>query len=237
MVGRTPERTARGPASSVSPPTPTWRRCSSGSDRTWSRCACPTRVTSADPAASSEAASRCWWRSRWCSTSTRPTAARRGRGARPVLRDQLQPPLRPADAAGRGGDRGGELGRSRSRPGASGRGGHRQAPVRQPDRDPVPRPGHAGAPVRADRVGDGADDRPDRARARPPWRRAQFASGAVGASSASYDSSYGYPGTHLLEINGLAGRVLIEDTVRGSHLDAAGDETARGVAGRLLQRP
>ncbi len=38
----------------------------------------------------------------------------------------------------------------------------------------------------------------------------RFASGAVG----SYDSSSAYQGAHLLEVNGTAGRVTIEDTVR-----------------------
>jgi predicted dehydrogenase len=42
----------------------------------------------------------------------------------------------------------------------------------------------------------------------------QFASGAVGSLLGSYDSSYAYPGTHQLEINGLDGRILVEDTVR-----------------------
>ena len=42
----------------------------------------------------------------------------------------------------------------------------------------------------------------------------RFASGAVGAVIGSYDSSYAYPKTHQLEINGRRGRVLIEDTVR-----------------------
>jgi len=41
----------------------------------------------------------------------------------------------------------------------------------------------------------------------------RFASGAVGAMIGSYDSSYAYPKTHQLEVNGRKGRILIEDTV------------------------
>jgi myo-inositol 2-dehydrogenase / D-chiro-inositol 1-dehydrogenase len=55
----------------------------------------------------------------------------------------------------------------------------------------------------------------------------QFASGAVGTLLGSYDSSYAYPGTHLLELNGTAGRVRIEDTVRTFTLHSAGDEMGR----------
>lgn len=54
-----------------------------------------------------------------------------------------------------------------------------------------------------------------------------FANGAVGALLGSYDSSYAYPGTHLMEINGLAGRVLIEDTVRRYTFTAAGEQTSQ----------
>lgn len=54
-----------------------------------------------------------------------------------------------------------------------------------------------------------------------------FASGAVGSLIGSYDSSYAYPGTHLLEVNGRDGRVLIEDTVRRYTLSRTGDETAQ----------
>ena len=41
-----------------------------------------------------------------------------------------------------------------------------------------------------------------------------FASGAVGALVGSYDSSYAYPETHYVEVNGTAGRVQIVDTVK-----------------------
>jgi myo-inositol 2-dehydrogenase/D-chiro-inositol 1-dehydrogenase len=54
-----------------------------------------------------------------------------------------------------------------------------------------------------------------------------FASGAVGTLLGSYESSYAYPGTHYLEVNGTAGRLLIEDTVKRFTLSRAGDETRR----------
>jgi myo-inositol 2-dehydrogenase/D-chiro-inositol 1-dehydrogenase len=54
----------------------------------------------------------------------------------------------------------------------------------------------------------------------------RFAGGAVGSLVGSYDSSYAYPGTHLLEVNGLAGRLLIEDTVRRYTFTRAGSETS-----------
>jgi myo-inositol 2-dehydrogenase/D-chiro-inositol 1-dehydrogenase len=54
----------------------------------------------------------------------------------------------------------------------------------------------------------------------------QFANGAVGSLVGSYDSSYAYPDTHVVEVNGTAGRILIHDTVRRFSFQAAGDETA-----------
>ena len=54
-----------------------------------------------------------------------------------------------------------------------------------------------------------------------------FASGAVGSLVGSYDSSYAYPNTHTVEINGRDGRVLIEDTVRRYTFNRVGDETAQ----------
>jgi predicted dehydrogenase len=54
----------------------------------------------------------------------------------------------------------------------------------------------------------------------------RFCSGAVGTLMGSYDSSYSYPNTHLLEVNGTRGRVLIEDTVRRFTFNEAGNETA-----------
>ena len=53
-----------------------------------------------------------------------------------------------------------------------------------------------------------------------------FASGAVGSLVGSYDSSYAYPNTHYLEVNGRNGRVLVEDTVRRFVSSRAGDENS-----------
>jgi predicted dehydrogenase len=53
-----------------------------------------------------------------------------------------------------------------------------------------------------------------------------FASGAVGTLLGSYDSSYAYPETHRLEINGTAGRLVVDDTVKRFTFNAAGSETA-----------
>jgi predicted dehydrogenase len=49
----------------------------------------------------------------------------------------------------------------------------------------------------------------------------------VGSLVGSYDSSYAYPNTHVVEVNGRDGRLLIEDTVRRYTFNRAGDETAR----------
>jgi predicted dehydrogenase len=54
-----------------------------------------------------------------------------------------------------------------------------------------------------------------------------FASGAVGSLVGSYDSSYAYPDAQLIEVNGTAGRAVIEDTVQRLTLSSAGDETRR----------
>jgi predicted dehydrogenase len=51
-----------------------------------------------------------------------------------------------------------------------------------------------------------------------------FACGAVGSLLGSYDSSYAYPRTHHVEVNGDAGRLLIDDTARRYELSAAGSE-------------
>ena len=55
----------------------------------------------------------------------------------------------------------------------------------------------------------------------------EFGNGAVGSLVGTYDSSYTYPGTHLMEINGLDGRILIEDTVRRYTYTRAGEETSQ----------
>jgi myo-inositol 2-dehydrogenase / D-chiro-inositol 1-dehydrogenase len=52
----------------------------------------------------------------------------------------------------------------------------------------------------------------------------RFACGAVGSLVGSYASSYAYPATHRLELNGTAGRVLVEDTVRRFSFSRAGSE-------------
>jgi predicted dehydrogenase len=54
----------------------------------------------------------------------------------------------------------------------------------------------------------------------------RFESGAVGSLVGTYDSSYAYPETHRLEVNGTAGRVVIEDTVQRYTFQASGSETA-----------
>ncbi|BDZ49736.1 hypothetical protein GCM10025867_19770 [Frondihabitans sucicola] len=60
----------------------------------------------------------------------------------------------------------------------------------------------------------------------------EFASGAVGTLLGSYDSSYAYPETHRLEVNGTAGRLTVVDTVKSFTLSRAGDEsTERWEAG------
>jgi myo-inositol 2-dehydrogenase/D-chiro-inositol 1-dehydrogenase len=54
----------------------------------------------------------------------------------------------------------------------------------------------------------------------------EFDNGAVGSLLGSYDSSYSYPDTHRLELNGLDGRVLVEDTVRRYTFTPAGQEVS-----------
>jgi len=53
-----------------------------------------------------------------------------------------------------------------------------------------------------------------------------FRSGAVGSMMGTYDSSYAYQDTHLLEINGTKGRILINDTVKRYSFQSVGNETA-----------
>ncbi|GLX71268.1 Gfo/Idh/MocA family protein [Paenibacillus glycanilyticus] len=52
----------------------------------------------------------------------------------------------------------------------------------------------------------------------------RFASGAVGSLVGSYESSYAYPDTHRVEINGSLGRCVIQDTVKKYTFHAAGNE-------------
>jgi myo-inositol 2-dehydrogenase/D-chiro-inositol 1-dehydrogenase len=53
-----------------------------------------------------------------------------------------------------------------------------------------------------------------------------FENGAVGSLVGSYDTSYAYPDSHRVEINGTQGRVIISDTVRRFEIQAAGSEVA-----------
>ena len=60
----------------------------------------------------------------------------------------------------------------------------------------------------------------------------EFANGAVGTMLGSYDSSYAYPDSQLIEVNGTTGRAVIRDTVRELELSRAGDGvTSRWRAG------
>lgn len=53
----------------------------------------------------------------------------------------------------------------------------------------------------------------------------EFAHGAVGSLVGTYDSSYAYPLTHLVEVNGSEGRAVIEDTVKRFTLHRKGHES------------
>jgi myo-inositol 2-dehydrogenase/D-chiro-inositol 1-dehydrogenase len=53
-----------------------------------------------------------------------------------------------------------------------------------------------------------------------------FAGGAVGNMTGTYDSSYAFSDTHLLEINGTKGRIVVNDTVKRFSFQAVGNETA-----------
>jgi myo-inositol 2-dehydrogenase/D-chiro-inositol 1-dehydrogenase len=50
-----------------------------------------------------------------------------------------------------------------------------------------------------------------------------FESGAVGTLLGSYDSSYAYPATQLLELNGERGRLVVTDTVKRFELSEIGN--------------
>jgi predicted dehydrogenase len=54
----------------------------------------------------------------------------------------------------------------------------------------------------------------------------EFANRAVGTMLGSYDSSYAYPDSQLIEINGTEGRIVIRDTVREYSFQRVGDESA-----------
>ena len=53
-----------------------------------------------------------------------------------------------------------------------------------------------------------------------------FVNGAVGSLVGSYDSSYAYPDTHRLEINGTRAHVVVADTVLRYSFQPAGSEVA-----------
>ena len=55
----------------------------------------------------------------------------------------------------------------------------------------------------------------------------EFTNGAVGTLLGTYDSSYAYPGSHHLEVNGTVGRGVVLDTVRSLELSKAGDDVTR----------
>jgi predicted dehydrogenase len=55
----------------------------------------------------------------------------------------------------------------------------------------------------------------------------EFENGAVGTLLGSYDSSYAYPDSQLVEISGTRGRAVIHDTVRALSVQSVGDEVAR----------
>ena len=54
----------------------------------------------------------------------------------------------------------------------------------------------------------------------------EFTDGGVGSLLGSYDSSYAYPLTQFVEVNGSAGRLQIEDTVRRLTISRSGDESS-----------
>jgi predicted dehydrogenase len=54
-----------------------------------------------------------------------------------------------------------------------------------------------------------------------------FADRAVGSLVGTYDSSYAYPDTQYIEVNGTRGHAIIRDTVQELILSTAGDETHR----------
>jgi len=54
-----------------------------------------------------------------------------------------------------------------------------------------------------------------------------FDGGAVGTMLGSYDSSYAYPDTQRIEVNGTSGRLIARDTVRELVIQSAGDTIER----------
>lgn len=55
----------------------------------------------------------------------------------------------------------------------------------------------------------------------------EFENRAVGTMLGSYDSSYAYPDSQLIEVNGTEGRLVIHDTVQALSIHRVGDEMAQ----------
>ncbi|MBV9391940.1 MAG: Gfo/Idh/MocA family oxidoreductase [Verrucomicrobia bacterium] len=55
----------------------------------------------------------------------------------------------------------------------------------------------------------------------------RFLNGAVGSLIGTYDSSYAYPDTHFLEVNGTKGMIRVDDTVQRFSFQSAGNETSQ----------
>ena len=54
----------------------------------------------------------------------------------------------------------------------------------------------------------------------------KFKNNAIGSLLGSYDTSYAYPNSHYVEINGTKGRILIEDQVKKYTFNKKGSEVA-----------
>ena len=87
--------------------------------------------------------------------------------------------------------------------------------------------------VGPDRVGRRAHDGHDLRRlehASPS--RCEFENGAVGTMLGSYDSSYAYPDSQRVEVNGTSGRLIVHDTVRELRARRPWDDRSNGAGGR-----
>ena len=115
------------------------------------------------------------------------------------------------------------------------RSGHERPPVRQPHRDPVPRPRHARAPLRTHRVGHGPDDRRAGTGCRP-WRSRCSSTAARWAASSARTT----PPTPIRPPT--ASRSTAPTVGCSSRTPCAATPSSRratrrpGLAGRLLQR-
>ena len=54
----------------------------------------------------------------------------------------------------------------------------------------------------------------------------KFKNNSIGSLLGSYDTSYAYPNSHYVEINGTKGRILIEDQVKKFTFNKVGSEVA-----------